>query len=201
MLDEALRQELVAMRAEDLRVRKELVDAGELGGPYVPRMEAVHIKNAARLRELIAKHGWPTEEIAGKEGAEAAWFISQHAIGEPGFQRTALKLLQAAADEGKLPAWQPAYLEDRVAMLEGRPQRFGSQWIDDPRDGLVRPWQLSEPENVNALRGSVGLDPLRPIPAPGPDLTPEEQKRIQDNQRWWEEWLASKGWRNNTQPM
>jgi hypothetical protein len=34
-------------------------------------MEAVHRRNAARLRELIALHGWPAEDIAGKDGAEA----------------------------------------------------------------------------------------------------------------------------------
>jgi hypothetical protein len=193
MVNLALRQELVAMKEEDLRVRKELADAGELGGPYVPRMETVHVRNAARLRELIAEHGWPTEEIAGKDGAEAAWFITQHAIGEPDFQRSVLKLLQAAA--GKVPAWHAAYLEDRIAMQEGRPQRFGSQWMDDPRDGLIRPWKLAEPENVNSLRASVGLDPLRPIPEPGPELSDEEQRRAKENQRWWEEWLSSKGWR------
>jgi hypothetical protein len=163
--------------------------------PYVPRMEAVHIKNAARLRELIAKHGWPTEEIAGKDGTEAAWFVAQHAIGEPEFQRTALKLLQAVVDQGKVPAWQAAYLEDRIAMQEGRPQRFGTQWMDDARDGLIRPWKLAEPDNVNALRASVGLDALRAIPAPGPDLSLEEQRKLRDDQRWWEEWLAARGWR------
>jgi hypothetical protein len=36
------------------------------------KMEAVHIGNAARLRELIAVHGWPDESLAGKDGAEAA---------------------------------------------------------------------------------------------------------------------------------
>ena len=56
MLNEALRSELIAMRAEDLRLRQELLEAGELGGAYVPRMEAVHVNNAARLRELIAQH-------------------------------------------------------------------------------------------------------------------------------------------------
>jgi hypothetical protein len=196
MLNEAIRQELVAMRAEDFRVRKELADAGKLGGAYVPRMEAVHVKNAARLTELIAQHGWPTEEIVGKDGAEAAWFIAQHAIGEPEFQRTALKLVQAGAAEGKIPAWHAAYLEDRIAMQEGRPQRFGTQWMDDPRDGLIRPWKLADPEQVNRLRASVGLDPLRPIPAPGPDPVPEKQLELKESSRWWEEWLASKGWRN-----
>ncbi len=195
MLNETLRRELLAMREEDRRVRTEMADAGELGGPYVPRMEEVHIRNAARLRALVSEHGWPVEDIAGKDGSQAAWFIAQHAVGEPEFQRMALSLLQAAAASGEIPAWHAAYLEDRVAMQEGRPQRFGTQWMDDPRDGLIRPWKLAEPENVHSLRASVGLDPLRPIPKPGPELSSEEQRKLREDQRWWEDWLASKGWR------
>jgi len=182
------------MRAEDLRVRQELLDAGELGGAYVPRMEAIHIKNAARLRELIAEHGWPAEDIAGKDGAEAAWIITQHAIGEPDFQKHALRLLNECATAGRTPAWHAAYLEDRIAMYEGRPQRYGSQWFDDQRDGRARPWKMSNPERVDEFRASVGLPPLHPIPPPGPDLPEDQRKAIEENQRWWAEWLASKGW-------
>ena len=54
MLNDALRQELLAMRDDDLRVRDELVASDELGGAYVPKMEEVHKRNASRLRELIA---------------------------------------------------------------------------------------------------------------------------------------------------
>jgi hypothetical protein len=195
MIDESLRQELLAMRAEDLRVRTELDEAGELGGPYIPRMEAVHVQNAARLRELIALHGWPAEDIAGEDGAKAAWFIAQHAIGEPDFQRHALVLLKACATEDRIPAWQAAYLEDRIAMQEDRPQRFGTQWMDDPADGLTRPWRLADPERVNDLRSSVGLGSLHAIPEPGPALSPEARSRLEETQAWWEQWLVTKGWR------
>lgn len=194
MINDDLRRELIAMRAEDMRVRDELVASGELGGPYVPRMEAVHRKNAARLRELIDVHGWPAEDIAGKDGAEAAWFIVQHAIGEPEFQKRSLELLQACVRQGRTAAWHAAYLEDRIAMHEGRPQRYGSQWLDDTRDGRIRPWTLAEPEGVDKLRASVGLAPLHAIPGPGPDLPPEKQKELEADRRWWEQWLASKGW-------
>jgi len=196
MLIDDLHSELLAMREEDLRVRQELLDAGELGGAYVPRMEAVHVKNVARLRELIAQHGWPAEDIAGKDGAEAAWLIAQHAVGEPEFQHQALDLLRTCAAEGRTPAWHAAYLEDRIALYEGRPQRFGSQWIDDPRDGRARPWTLADPEHVNELRASIGLGLLAPIPEPGPDISEEQQKAIKESARWWQEWLASKGWGN-----
>ena len=194
MINETLRGELIAMRAEDLEVRAELAAAGELGGAYAPRMEAVHIKNAARLRELIAHHGWPAEEIAGKDGAEAAWLIAQHAIGEPEFQRQALRWMRESADQGRTPAWHAAYLEDRIAMCEGRPQRFGTQWLDDPRDGRIRPWKLADEDRVNEFRAGVGLPDLRPIPEPGPDLPADEQEKIRVNDRWWRQWRASKGW-------
>jgi hypothetical protein len=82
-VNEELRSKLLAMRTEDRRVRQELIESGELGGAYVPRMEEVHRKNAAGLRQLIEHYGWPTEDIAGKDGAEAAWLIAQHSIGEP----------------------------------------------------------------------------------------------------------------------
>jgi hypothetical protein len=194
MPNEELRQELVAMREEDLRVRGELEAAGELGGPYVPRMEAVHVRNAARLRELIAVHGWPAEDIAGEDGAKAAWFILQHSIGEPEFQRQMLVRLRECAAAGRIPAWHAAYLEDRIAMYEGRPQRFGSQWMDSPEDGRIRPWRLADPAHVNELRASVGLGPLQPIPEPGPPLAPEKRSELEETRAWWEQWLKSKGW-------
>lgn len=194
LLDEDLRLELVAMRDEDVRVRSELAAANELGGAYVPRMEAVHIKNAARLRELVERHGWPAEDVAGEDGAEAAWLIVQHAIGEPEFQRWALSRMQECISASRIPAWHAAYLEDRIAMYEGRPQRFGTQWIDDPRDGRARPWALADAPRVNELRASVGLPDLHPIPEPGPDLPEDRQRAAHENIRWWREWLQSKGW-------
>jgi hypothetical protein len=151
----------------------------------------------ARLRELIAVHGWPDETIAGKDGAEAAWFIVQHAIGEPEFQREMLRLLRTCAVAKCVPLWHAAYLEDRIAMYEGRPQVYGTQWLDDPRDGRIRPWSLAEPDRVNELRARAGLGALHSIPEPGPELPVEEQRKIADNREWWEQWLTNRGWRNS----
>jgi hypothetical protein len=194
MMNDSLRHELLAMRAEDLRVRGELEAEGKLGGPYVPRMEAVHVRNAAHLRELIAEHGWPGEDIAGEDGANAAWFIVQHSVGEPEFQHYALGLIQSAASESRIPAWHAAFLEDRIALHESRPQRFGTQWVDDPYDGRARPWRLADPEHVNELRASVGLGPLHPIPEPGPPLPEAERRELEQSRAWWDNWLRSKGW-------
>jgi hypothetical protein len=97
--------------------------------------------------------------------------------------------------EGRVPRWHAAYLEDRIALHESRPQRFGTQWIDDSRDGRARPWRIVDPERVNDLRASVGLGPMHPIPEPGPPLADEKRRELEETRAWWEQWLASKGWR------
>jgi hypothetical protein len=54
-----LRERLVAMIAEDERVRAELAADGSLFQGYHPRMAEVHHHNATELATIIAAHGWP----------------------------------------------------------------------------------------------------------------------------------------------
>ena len=192
-MDEALREELIAMRAEDLRVREELLQSGELGQGYAPRMEAVHHQNAARLREIIAEHGWPDRELAGDDGTLAAWFIAQHAIGEPDFQRQALRLIREKVKQGKVPPAQEAYLFDRIAMYEGRPQRYGTQSLPCA-DGQYRRWTTEDPDHLNERRGMVGLPPLGEDPA-GTEPTPQALAEYREWLRGYEDWLRKAGWR------
>ncbi len=198
MIDADLRAELLAMRDHDLRVREERLAAGALAGHYDPQMEAVHVQNAARLRAIVAEHGWPAEDLVGQDGSEAAWLIVQHAIGDPDLQHSALQMLHDCISAGRVAPWQAAYLEDRIALYEGRPQTYGTQSLDDPRDGRSRPWTLADPANVNALRASVGLEPIPPIPDSGPDLPPADRENLERNYEWWRAWLKTKGWRTTT---
>jgi hypothetical protein len=189
-----LRAELLAMTQEDEALHTRLSDAGALTGHYAPSLQAVHEKNAARLREIVSEYGWPNETQVGPDGAYAAWLVVQHGIGDPKLQREVLPLLEQDAAGGRIPAWHAAYLDDRIAMYERRPQRYGTQWLDDTKDGRTRPWPLLEPDNVDSLRAGIGLGPLATIPEAGPELPPQEQQARRENQRWWKDWLASRGW-------
>jgi len=160
-----VRAELLQLKMEDGDVRRALVEAGELYGPhlpadwYHPRMAAVHRHNTARLRALVAEHGWPGVALAGADGAEAAWFIAQHAVLDLDFQRAALAALTQAVASGDAPAWQMALLTDRVRMGSGQPQVYGSIHVGDEHGGLV-PYVTDDPEHVDARRAAVGLPPL-----------------------------------------
>lgn len=155
-----LRKKLLEMIAHDEEVREELGRTGELFIGYHPRMAEVHRQNAKQLDEIVGQQGWPDDDIAGKDGAEAAWRIVQHAIDQPDFQRRMFgKLLEAAA-EGRIERWQPALLEDRIRGLEGRPQKYGTQF-DWDENGEMSPYpEIEDPSIVDELRASLGLRPL-----------------------------------------
>jgi hypothetical protein len=193
--DEELRRELLAMVALDMEVREDLIRRGVLYDGYHAEMEAVHVRNASRLKQILSELGWPVPEIVGFDGAEAAWLIVQHAIGDPPFQRQCLRLLQDAAEAGTVPLWQPAMLEDRIRMFEGRPQVYGTQ-LETGSDGKVRPYLLEDPQDVEQRRRRVGLEPLgdrlaRETPSP----TPADPERFH---REYQAWLLRVGWRSGT---
>ena len=158
MIDETLRQTLLALAAEDARVREELAADGSLFEGYHPRMEAVHVANARAL-EAMLDAGWPGISRAGEDGAEAAWRIVQHAIGLPSFQHRCLSLIEAAIARNDAPGWQAAYLSDRIRTFEGRAQIYGTQF-DWDEHGQMSPKPIEDEANVDARRAGVGLPPL-----------------------------------------
>jgi hypothetical protein len=162
-VDKALEKRLIDLDDYDQRVRAELVADGSLFEGYHPRMEAVHRANAAQLREIIANHGWPGFLLAGERGAYAAWRIAQHSIGEPEFMRQCRDLLRQASTNSDAHRWQHAYIDDRIRVFEGLPQRYGTQ-LRDGENGL-EPSPVEDPENVEARRKELGLPPLSEIVA------------------------------------
>jgi hypothetical protein len=43
----------------------------------VKRMRDVDRENAARLKEVLARHGWPGRSPVGRDGAHAAWALRE----------------------------------------------------------------------------------------------------------------------------
>jgi hypothetical protein len=158
-MNDPLRQQLLAMAAEDAKVRAELAATGELFRGYAPRMEDVHRRNARDLLAIVREHGWPGPALVGEDAMHAAWIVLQHAIGEPDVQRGCLPILRAAAARGDATPAQVAYLEDRIAFFERRPQRYGTQFDWDAQ-GMLSPWPIEDPDGVDARREAVGLPPL-----------------------------------------
>jgi hypothetical protein len=107
------------------------------------------------------------------------------------------KLLEAAA-EGRIERWQPAFLEDRIRALEGRPQKYGTQfdWNDN---GEMSPYpEIEDPSIVNELRASIGLCALeeeiakkRAAIKRSGEPVPQD---IHQRRKEMETWARSVGW-------
>ncbi len=78
------------------------------------------------LRTIVAAIGWPTIRMVGKEASAAAWLLLQHSP-DIDFMEHCLELMKAAP-RGEVALRDIAFLEDRVCLLRGRPQIYGSQF-------------------------------------------------------------------------
>lgn len=149
----------LARRVEaDQALRAELMSGVPITPELVQRLGATDAANTAWLKDVVARQGWPTIARVGARGASDAWLLVQHADHDVEFQEHCLGLLRAAVADGQADAKNLAYLEDRVAMHRGRPQRYGTQFV--PREGRLEPWTLEDPSRVDEWRASVGLGPL-----------------------------------------
>jgi hypothetical protein len=145
---------------QDAQLRRELLDMmeadqAERTGESTANNDELRTD---RLREIIDEHGWPTFDLVDRDGATAAWLIAQHADFDVEFQAEALELMRTALDGGQADPAEVAYLEDRVAVNRGEPQRYGTQVRC--RDGEPTPaTPLADPDGVDQLRAEVGMWP------------------------------------------
>jgi hypothetical protein len=141
----ALRKELLEMARQDQVER-----TGGGGIDDEPRI--------ARLKEIIAEHGWPTYDMVGRKAADAAWLIAQHADLDPEFQREALELLEAAVATEQASPGNLAYLTDRVAAGAGEPQSYGTQVACTPK-GPKPGTPIADRSGLEERRAAAGLEP------------------------------------------
>ncbi len=144
---QAISAEMIAMSEADQAMRKSSVwDT------------SIDVRNTARMRQIVAEIGWPTISKVGKQAAQMAWLLVQHAGHDRDFQRTCLALMRAQP-AGEVDARNIAYLEDRVRVSEGRPQLYGTQFHASEQ-GVLEPFPIEDQDQVDTRRAEVGLGTL-----------------------------------------
>ena len=148
------------MADEDQRVLQELHESGELGsGEYHPELRKIHERNTSRIKDIIKENGWPGNDLVGKRGADAAWYITQHSVLDVEFMHSCLPLLQAAVANKQAEGRHAAFLLDRTLTMAGKPQKYGTQF-DIDEDGKAVPLPIENPEIVDDLRAELGLETM-----------------------------------------
>lgn len=121
---------LESLKNKDISTRTKLLEEGRLYGTYEQEMQDVHRQNANALNEIISRHGWSGISKVGIAGSRAAWLVAQHAICTPELQRKFLQYLSKAAEADDAPEKQVAFLTDRIRYNEGKPQVYGTIWVE-----------------------------------------------------------------------
>jgi len=152
-------QTIIDLCRADLELRDRLVQNGQLGEGYHKEMAQLHNRNAEALDEIINTIGYPTIDKVGEEASQATWLVIQHSIGQPTFMKKCEQLLEKAVVEKKADPKELAYLTDRIAVLEGKPQRYGTQF-DWDKNGALSANPFDDLSLVNQRRKSIWLNTL-----------------------------------------
>ena len=60
------------------------------------------------------------------------------------------------ANDGDVDPGDIEYLEDRLLIMEGKPQLYGTQFYTI--DGVTKPFPIEDPDHVDERRTHAGLD-------------------------------------------
>jgi len=123
---------------------------------FLVPLAPIDCSNTAWLRVQVETHGWFNISQYGEQADEAAWLMVQHADRTPAFQGEMLVLLQERAEAGETHPRRVAYLSDRVAVKEGRPQRYGTQMhcVNEEAQPMVG---LDDPDNIETRLAALGM--------------------------------------------
>jgi len=145
----ALRDELLAMKQRDQEVRTQAL-LGDFS-----RWREVDAQNQARLKEIVAQHGWPTYAMVGEDGARAGWLLAQHSDRDRAFQLQVLSLMEPLVDSGQASATDYAYLYDRTHY----PQRYGTQGVCISAEEW-QPFEIEDMDGLAERRKQAGMPPI-----------------------------------------
>ncbi len=121
-------------------------------------IDAADSGNTLFISRLLDGHGWPAPDEIGEQGEKAICVVVQHA--RLAVQEKYAPMMQQAVLAHKVaPGWY-AILTDRVALREGKKQRYGSQLHGNPSGP---PWvsPIEDPDHVDERRAAIGLEPMK----------------------------------------
>ncbi len=152
--DAALRDKLVAMHARDQEAR----GAGTGHPAYTAKTAAVDMQLTAELKEMVARHGWPTIARVGFDASNDAMAMLTHTP-DHAWRLSLVARLEKLAAEGKIDGSALATVVDKELVSEGKPQRYGTQF--KVVDGKMAMIAVEDPAGLDARRAMVFLAPIK----------------------------------------
>jgi hypothetical protein len=123
---------------------------------YDPKIDR---QNLIKVVSLIENCGMPTTKEVSKKQMSAIWLVFQHADNTN--RKKYFPLLKKSAENGDLDKSNIALMEDRILMMDGKPQIYGSQISENRETKKWELYELEKPETVDKRRAEVGLGSLK----------------------------------------
>ena len=157
---ELIKRKLKEMVAIDQALR-EKVDQAHFDTALWDQIHAVDKQNTAALKDILKglDKQWITISEFGEDADHEAWLLVQHADLDREFQREILARLEKLCVEKETNCINAAYLADRLNVSEKKPQKYGTQFLI--KDGVLTPYEIEDPENIDVRRKSIGLSTLK----------------------------------------
>ena len=123
----ALQTELLAMQQATITLhqKKFAYSNGKLPKKLIDDIAKISTKNSERLLTIIESHGWPSIDLVGLKGRDAAFVIVQQST--PLLQASLLPILKNEFEQGQLSGQKLASLIDNNLIKLGKKQRYGTQ--------------------------------------------------------------------------
>lgn len=181
--DKPLQEKLLAIFEDDQSIRKEYISAQKEFGYKSKQVDSLgrimaykDSINVITVTEILDNYGWVGPDKVGGQANHTLFLVIQHA--ELKTQQKYLPMMREAVKNKNASSRTLAFVEDRVALREGRRQIYGSQigYDNETQKSYVLP--LDDPDNVDKRREEAGLGLLADyVKLSGIDWNVEEYKK------------------------
>ncbi|MCL7989217.1 hypothetical protein M8998_14805 [Sphingobacterium sp. lm-10] len=164
-LNKSLKDSLERIYESDQSVRMALVEARRSEKPslYLDSLQHIIIEtdrtNLKLVNLIIERHGWVGPTLVGIKGAQGLFLVVQHADLET--QENYLPIIMEGEKQGQILSSNVAILLDRVAMRQGKKQKYGSQGFTDRESGKGYIYPILDLDNLDIHRQTMGLPPMK----------------------------------------
>lgn len=146
----------LAKKDQDIRIYGDFEKAETL-----LKMSKIDLANQKQLEKILKTIKVPTTKNIGDDGTEAVWLIAQHAGYNLRLMKEVLRLMRQATRVNPKNGYYKGipYLVDRINIMEGKPQVFGTQFWASP-SGKPEPYPIVDKSKIENLRRRYGIRPF-----------------------------------------
>jgi hypothetical protein len=160
--DKVLEKELAEIYTEDQEIRGEFMSVYRASKPDKKKIDSIgkimqrkDSINLIKVMKILDERGWLGKNVVGTQGNQTLFLVIQHS--DLKYQQKYLPMMREAVKNGNANPGNLAYLEDRVALREGKKQIYGSQSSKNKKTNKICIAPMIDPDNVDKRRAEVGL--------------------------------------------